>query len=435
MPDPSPTIDNAAPQRVPLSTLFLVFLRLGLTSFGGPVAHLGYFRTEFVERRRWMDDRSYADLVALCQFLPGPASSQVGMAIGLARGGWLGSLAAWAGFTLPSALMLIAFALGVAAHPEWLDSGLLQGLKVAAVAVVAQAVWGMSRTLCPDRPRAGLALAAALALLALPTVWAQVAVIVACGVAGWALLKLPGQAPAVHTGYGVSRRAGIVALALLVLLLLGMPVLAASGPLWAIADAMVRAGALVFGGGHVVLPLLQTSVVQAAVVQASEIQPAVAHGAAAQAAFTGIDNATFLAGYGAAQAVPGPLFTFAAYLGAMLPAQGSGALAWPGGWAGGLIALMAIFVPAWLLVVGALPFWDRLRQRPALQSALAGVNAGVVGLLLAALYDPVWTGAIHTRADFALGLAAFALLVVVKWSPLPVVVLAAAGGWALRALG
>jgi chromate transporter len=425
-----PAAEDRPVGRVPLGTLFMVFLRLGLTSFGGPVAHLGYFRTEFVERRRWMDDRSYADLVALCQFLPGPASSQVGMAIGLARGGWLGSLAAWAGFTLPSALLLIAFALGVAAQPGWLDSGLLQGLKVAAVAVVAQAVWGMSRTLCPDRPRAGLALAAALALLALPTVWAQVAVMVACGVAGWVLLKLPGQAPVAHSGFGVSRRAGAVALGVLALLLLGLPLLAASGPLWAIADAMVRAGALVFGGGHVVLPLLQASVVQVGAVQDGMV-----HGAAAQAAFTGIDNTTFLAGYGAAQAVPGPLFTFAAYLGAMLPAQGSGALAWPGGWGGGLIALVAIFVPAWLLVVGALPFWDRLRQRPALQSALAGVNAGVVGLLLAALYDPVWTGAIHTRADFALGLAAFALLVVAKWSPLAVVALAAAGGWALRALG
>jgi chromate transporter len=410
----------AAPPRVPLLTLFWAFLRLGLTSFGGPVAHLGYFRTEFVERRRWMDERSYADLVALCQFLPGPASSQVGIAIGLARGGWWGSLAAWAGFTLPSALVLIAFALGVASQPGWLDSGALQGLKVAAVAVVAQAVWGMSRTLCPDRLRAGLALAAALALLALPTVWAQVAVILACGLAGWALLKLPGQVPVVHQGYGVSRGAGLVALALLALGLLALPLLAASGPLLAITDAMFRAGALVFGGGHVVLPLLQASVV---------------HAPKAAAAFTGMDNASFLVGYGAAQAVPGPLFTFAAYLGAMLPAQGSGPWAWPGGWAGGLIALGAIFVPAWLLVVGALPFWDRLRQRPALQSALAGVNAGVVGLLLAALYDPVWTSAIHTRADFALGLAAFALLVVAKWSPLGVVVLTAAGGWALAALG
>jgi chromate transporter len=421
MPDPvTPADIGATPPRVPLLTIFLVFLRLGLTSFGGPVAHLGYFRTEFVERRRWMDERSYADLVAVCQFLPGPASSQVGIAIGLARGGWWGSLAAWAGFTLPSALVLIAFALGVASQPGWLDSGALQGLKVAAVAVVAQAVWGMSRTLCPDRPRAGLALGAALALLALPTAGAQVVVILACGVAGWALLKLPGQAPVVHQGYGVSRGAGIVALALLAVGLLGLPLLAATGPLLAVTDAMFRAGALVFGGGHVVLPLLQASVV---------------HAPEVSAAFTGMDNASFLAGYGAAQAVPGPLFTFAAYLGAMLPAQGSGPWAWPGGWAGGLIALGAIFVPAWLLVVGALPFWDRLRQRPALQSALAGVNAGVVGLLLAALYDPVWTSAIHTRADFALGLAAFALLVVAKWSPLAVVVLTAVGGWALAALG
>jgi len=429
MPDTATPVDTpAAPQRVPLWTILWAFLRLGLTSFGGPVAHLGYFRTEFVERRRWMDERSYADLVALCQFLPGPASSQVGIAIGLAKGGWWGSLAAWAGFTLPSALALIAFALGVAAQPGGLDSGALQGLKVAAVAVVAQAVWGMSRTLCPDRPRAGLALAAALALLALPTVGAQVAVIVACGVAGWALLKLPGQAPVAHQGYGVSATAGSVALGLLAAGLLALPLLAASGPLWAVTDAMFRAGALVFGGGHVVLPLLQAAVVHGPEAQAGHA------GLLGATGFTGMDNASFLAGYGAAQAVPGPLFTFAAYLGAMLPAQGSGALSWPGGWAGGLIALGAIFVPAWLLVVGALPFWDRLRQRPGLQSALAGVNAGVVGLLLAALYDPVWTSAIHTRADFALGLAAFALLVVAKWSPLAVVTLTAAGGWALAAL-
>jgi chromate transporter len=427
----TPTDAPAAPPRVPLLTIFWAFLRLGLTSFGGPVAHLGYFRTEFVERRRWMDERSYADLVALCQFLPGPASSQVGIAVGLARGGFAGSLAAWAGFTLPSALALIAFAAGVSTYSQGLDSGLLQGLKVAAVAVVAQAVWGMSRTLCPDRPRAAMAVASALLLLALPLAWAQVAVIAACALAGWALLRLPGQAPVVHQGYGVSRRAGVLALLIFALGLALLPlwVLAGGGPLVGIVDAFYRAGALVFGGGHVVLPLLQQAVVQAP-------EAALASGAAPGAtAFTGLDNASFLAGYGAAQAVPGPLFTFAAYLGAMLPAQGAGAMAWPGGWAGGLIALAAIFVPAWLLVVGALPFWDALRQRPGAQSALAGVNAGVVGLLGAALYDPVWTSAIHTRADFALALAAFGLLVVAKWSPVAVVVLAALGGWGLAALG
>lgn len=458
MSDATPAAEQAAvppslPLQLPLGAIFGVFLRLGLTSFGGPVAHLGYFRTEFVERRRWIDERSYADLVALCQFLPGPASSQVGLALGLRWGGAPGALAAWAGFTLPSALLLIAFALGVAAQPQWLGSGLLQGLKVAAVAVVAQAVWGMSRTLCPDRPRAGIALAAALALLALPAVWAQVAVIAACGLAGWWWLALPGQPPVAQGGWGVSRRTGAVALALLAALLLALPLAAwATGsPLLAIVDAMLRAGALVFGGGHVVLPLLQQAVVHGGEAGAALGAAAGAAGAVGQggeagaaaaggiglggAAFGGIDDATFLAGYGAAQAVPGPLFTFAAYLGAVLPAQGTGALAWPGGAAGGLIALAAIFVPAALLVVGALPFWDALRQRAALQSALAGINAGVVGLLGAALYDPVWTGAIHGRADAALALAAFALLVVARWSPLAVVALCAAGGWALAAAG
>lgn len=382
-----------------------VFLRLGLTSFGGPVAHLGYFRTEFVERRHWMDERSYADLVALCQFLPGPASSQVGIAVGLARGGWWGSLAAWAGFTLPSALLLIGFALALAQHGDWVNAGALQGLKVAAVAVVVQAVWGMSKALCPDRPRAAMAIAAALLTLLLPTAFAQVGAIVACGVMGWRLLHLPGQQAVEHRSYGVSRGAGVTALASFALLLLGLPLLAAAtaSPLLATLDAFYRAGALVFGGGHVVLPLLQTAVVPGGA----------------------LSNAEFLAGYGAAQAVPGPLFTFAAYLGAVARPEVAGL----GGWIGGLACLLAIFLPAWLLVVGALPFWDILRQRPTVQSALAGVNAGVVGILLAALYDPVWTSAIGSRADFGLALAAFALLVYARMSPLLVVILAAGTGW------
>lgn len=386
-----------------------VFLRLGLTSFGGPVAHLGYFRTEFVERRRWMDERSYADLVALCQFLPGPASSQVGIAVGMARGGWLGSLAAWAGFTLPSALVLIGFALVLSRHGEWAESGVLHGLKVVAVAVVAQAVWGMAKTLCPDRPRAALAIGAALLTLLLPTAFAQVGAIVACGLIGRMLLALPGQPAVEHRMYGVSRRAGATALALFALLLLGLPMLAAatSSPVVATLDAFYRAGALVFGGGHVVLPLLQSAVVPSGAVS----------------------NAQFLAGYGAAQAVPGPLFTFAAYLGAVMQP----AVAGIGGWMGGAACLAAIFLPAWLLVVGALPFWDALRQRPAVQSALAGINAGVVGILLAALYDPVWTSAIHNRADFGLALAAFGLLVSARWSPVLVVALSAAAGWAMSA--
>nr|WP_205964484.1 chromate efflux transporter [Ramlibacter agri] len=380
-----------------------VFLKLGLTSFGGPVAHLGYFRSEFVDRRRWFDDRSYTDLVALCQFLPGPASSQVGMAIGLARAGWLGALAAWCGFTLPSAFALIAFAYGVARWGNLAASGAVHGLKVAAVAVVAQAVWGMAKNLCPDRARAAIAVAAALLVLALPTALAQVAAIAVAGLAGWRLLKLPHQQAVAHQGYGVSRMAGVLALVLLVAGLVGLPLLAAASQsvAWKVVDGFYRAGALVFGGGHVVLPLLQAAVVPAGVVS----------------------NDQFLAGYGAAQAVPGPLFTFAAYLGAVM----QGPLT---GWQGGLVLLAVIFLPAFLLLVGALPFWDALRQRDAVQSAMAGINAAVVGILLAALYDPVWTSAIRGRADFATALAAFALLVYARVSPFLVVLLAAATGWA-----
>lgn len=384
--------------------VFLVFLRLGLTSFGGPVAHLGYFRSEFVERRSWMDDRSFSDLVALCQFLPGPASSQVGIAVGLARAGWFGALAAWIGFTIPSALALIGFAYGMARYGELANSGAVHGLKVVAVAVVAQAVWGMAKALCPDRPRAGLAIVAALLTLALPSAFGQVGAIVLSGLVGWKLLQLPHQTPAVHLAYGVSKRGGTVALVLFAALLLGLPLWASmtGSPLITLLDGFYRAGALVFGGGHVVLPLLQSTVVQGGVVS----------------------NTDFLAGYGAAQAVPGPLFTFAAYLGAVMHGPLSG-------WVGGLVFLVAIFVPAFLLVVGALPFWDTLRQRDGVQSALGGVNAGVVGILLSALYDPVWTSAIQARGDFGLALAGFGLLVYARWSPVLVVALSALGGWAL----
>ncbi|MDR6536771.1 chromate efflux transporter [Variovorax soli] len=408
-PEPAPPREgeSAAAARRPgraLEVLF-AFLRLGLTSFGGPVAHLGYFRSEFVERRRWLDDRSYSDLVALCQFLPGPASSQVGMALGLSRAGWLGALMAWTGFTLPSALVLIAFAYGITRYGDLAASGAVHGLKVVAVAVVAQAVWGMAKVLCPDRPRAGLAIFAALLTLVLPSALAQVGAILLCGLVGWRLLKLPRQQATIHIGYGVSRRAGIVALSLFAMLLAGLPLLAtASGSaLWALIEGFYRAGALVFGGGHVVLPLLQSTVVPGGAVS----------------------NADFLAGYGAAQAVPGPLFSFAAYLGAVM----SGPLS---GWAGGLVFLVVIFVPAFLLVVGTLPFWDALRQRDAIQSAMAGINAGVVGILLSALYDPVWTSAIRGRTDFAVALAAFGLLVHARVSPVFVVALAAVAGWLLQ---
>lgn len=382
------------------------FLKLGLTSFGGPVAHLGYFRAEFVQRRRWLDDRSYSDLVALCQFLPGPASSQVGMGLGLSRAGWLGALAAWAGFTLPSALLLIAFAYGIARWSAFADGGAVHGLKLAAVAVVAQAVWGMAKSLCPDRLRAALAIGAALLVLAIPSAFGQLAVIALCGIAGWRLLQLPTAQAQLHGMYRVGRRTGALAFAAYLLLLLVLPLVAAAtgSTDWRLVHGIYRAGALVFGGGHVVLPLLQATVVPSGA----------------------LTNQQFLAGYGAAQAVPGPLFTFAAYLGAVadtgLPR-----------WASGLLFLLVIFLPAFLILVAALPFWELLRHRRAVQSAMAGINAGVVGLLLAALYDPVWTSAIHGRIDFAVALAAFGLLLVARLSPIAVVALSAAAGWFLFA--
>lgn len=403
-PDDRHAIAETPPRGAVLDVL-LAFLKLGLTSFGGPVAHLGYFRTEFVERRRWLDDKSYSDLVALCQFLPGPASSQVGMALGLRRAGWWGALAAWLGFTLPSAVALILFAQGVATWSGLAASGAVHGLKVAAVAVVAQAVWGMSRALCPDRLRAGVAIGSALVVLAVPGAAGQILAIVLGGLIGRWALRLEGLAPATHQDCGVRRRTGAVLLAVCAVLLLLLPALAASqnAPLLHAASVVYQAGALVFGGGHVVLPLLQAGVVPPG----------------------WVSNDIFLAGYGAAQAVPGPLFTFAAYLGAAMPAP-------LGGWGGGLLLLVVIFLPAFLLVAGALPFWEALRQRDGVQRAMGGINAAVVGVLAAALYDPVWTSAIHGRLDFGLALAAFGLLVVAKLSPVWVVALAAAAGWLMR---
>jgi chromate transporter len=402
---PDPNVYDPAPaagRRGSALEVLRIFLRLGLTSFGGPVAHLGYFRAEFVERRRWLDDKSYADLVALCQFLPGPASSQAGIALGLGRAGWAGALAAWVGFTLPSAAALILFAYGVTQWAALAASGAVHGLKVVAVAVVAQAVWGMAKSLCPDRLRAGIAVVAALLVLAVPSAAGQIAAILAGGLIGTWRLTLAPLPPSPHRAYPVSRRTGALLLAGCALLLLVLPALAAATGSMALAAVSVfyRAGALVFGGGHVVLPLLQAGVVPNG----------------------WVSNDLFLAGYGAAQAVPGPLFTFAAYLGAVMPAP-------LGGWAGALVLLAAIFVPAFLLVAGALPFWELLRRRAAVQRALGGINAAVVGVLGAALYDPVWTSAIHGRADFGLALAAFGLLVYAKTPPLAVVALAAAGGW------
>jgi len=382
--------------------VFLVFLRLGLTSFGGPVAHLGYYRREFVERRRWLSERSYGDLVALCQFLPGPASSQVGMALGLSRAGHAGALAAWCGFTLPSAIALIVFALGIARFGDAIPAGALHGLKVVAVAVVAQAVWGMARSLCTDVLRVSLMAIAACVAILVPQAGVQVALIVAAGVAGLALFE-----PADDGGHdalpiAVGRRAASFAIALFFALLLGLPLLAQASaePALAMIDAFYRAGSLVFGGGHVVLPLLQAEVVPPG----------------------WVDDETFLAGYGAAQAVPGPLFTFAAFLGASMSAP-------PTGWAGGLLCLVAVFAPSYLLVVGALPFWERLRRNPRAKAALAGVNAAVVGLLVAALYHPVWTSAILRPQDFALALLALVALMFWKLPSWLVVLGCGAAGW------
>ena len=377
-----------------------VFLRLGLTSFGGPVAHLGYFRAEFVERRRWLDEPAFADIVALCQFLPGPASSQVGISLGILRAGLPGAFAAWLGFTSPSALAMILFAYGVTEFGDLSHAAWLHGLKIVAVAVVAQAVWGMARSLCPDRERATIAVGSAILALAVPSAAGQIGAIVAGGLIGWALLR-DGTAPQAGVGLAVHLpRVWSVAAAIAFFgLLIGLPVLAAAVPSHTIAliDSFYRSGALVFGGGHVVLPLLQAAVVPPG----------------------WVTNDTFLAGYGAAQAVPGPLFTFSAYLGTVMgPA--------PNGWTGGLICLAAIFLPSFLLLIGALPFWDTLRRRPAVQSALRGVNAAVVGLLLAALYKPVWTSAILAPADFAIGIVAFLLLALWAVPPWVVVILGAA---------
>jgi chromate transporter len=383
------------------------FLKLGLTSFGGPIAHLGYFRDELVTRRKWIDEAGYADLVALCQFLPGPASSQVGFALGLLRGGPWGAFAAWAAFTLPSALVLLLFAFGATAFEGPLGSGLLHGLKVVAVAVVAQAVWGMARTLCPDRERAGIAVAAALTVLFVAGPVGQVAAIVMGGLAGLWLCR---SAPATivgHLAFPVSKRAGMAALALFLLLLILLPVvsIAVEAQGLALFDSFYRAGALVFGGGHVVLPLLKAEVVQPGWVSAD----------------------AFLAGYGAAQAVPGPLFTFATYLGAAMGPE-------PNGLAGAAIGLVAIFLPGFLLLVGALPFWDAFRTRPVAQAAMRGTNAAVVGLLGAALYTPVWTSAILNPRDFALALVGFVLLTAWKAPPWVVVALTAVGGLGMAAL-
>lgn len=421
------------PPRLPMPSawqVFAVFLRLGLTSFGGPVAHLGYFRAEFVQRRQWLSERSYADLVALCQFLPGPASSQVGMALGLLRAGVPGALAAWLGFTLPSALLLALLGMGLASGQLVLPLEAIQGLKVVAVAVVVQAVWGMARTLCVGRVRSTLMVLACCAVLLLPGVQGQLAVMLLAAFTGWWLwgrqaadgVVADGPSTADLLQVPLGKRTG-ASLLLVFAALLGLLPLAAAfaqGSAGAISgtantalalfDAFYRAGALVFGGGHVVLPLLQTEVV----------------------APGWVSEQAFLTGYGAAQAVPGPLFTLAAFLGASL--QGGAVHGLGNGW-GAVLCLVAIFLPSFLLVLGALPFWELLRRSPQAQGALAGLNAAVVGLLLAALYQPVWVSAVQGAGDVVLALLAWSALALWRMPPWLVVLAGAGAGmlvqWAL----
>ena len=385
------------------------FLKLGLSSFGGPIAHLGYFREEFVVRRRWLDDAIYTDLVALCQFLPGPASSQVGFSIGLMRAGYLGGLAAWTGFTMPSAIALVLFAYGAHSLGGPVGIGLLHGLKLVAVAIVAQAVWGMARTLCPDRERASIAGLAALIVLFLHTSSvSQIGAILAGAVAGLWLCRSTTPASTGSIAVSVSRRVGIVSLVIFFLLLIAPPLLRGFilPPGVALFDAFYRSGALVFGGGHVVLPLLREAFVMPG----------------------WVSDDTFLAGYGAAQAVPGPLFTFAAYLGAV-------AVAPPHGVEGAALGLLGIFLPGMLILLGTLPFWETLRRRTNAQAAMRGINAAVVGLLGAALYDPVWTSSVRSRADFGVALTGFVLLIAWRAPPLFVVLVGALSGVALILFG
>jgi chromate transporter len=382
--------------------VFRVFLKLGITSFGGPIAHLGYFRDELVVRRRWIDEAGYADLVALCQFLPGPASSQVGFSLGILRGnGLLGGLAAWFAFTMPSALILFAVAMGAAAFTGPVAEGFLHGLKLVAVAVVAQAIWGMARTLAPDRPRAGIALAAVAIVVLFVGSFGQIAAIALGACAGLWLCQGEAAPVSGELNFPVTRLGGGIALALFAALLLIAPAIATatSSQGLGLFNAFYRSGALVFGGGHVVLPLLQAQVVTPG----------------------WVTNEAFLAGYGLAQAVPGPLFTFAAYLGTVMGPP-------PNGPAGAAIALVALLLPGMLLVYGMLPFWDAMRTRAAAQSAMRGTNAAVVGILGAALYNPVWTSAVLTPRDFALALGGFLLLTVWKMPPWIVVGLLAAAG-------
>ncbi|ASA26322.1 ChrA protein [Paenibacillus donghaensis] len=374
----------------------LVSTKLGLTSFGGPVAHLGYFHVEYIQKRKWLDERSYADLVALCQFLPGPASSQVGIGIGLLRGGLLGGMVAWLGFTLPSVIALVLFALLLKGF-ELGNSGWIHGLKIVAVAIVAQAVWSMGQKLTPDRTRQTLAILAMVFTLVWQTAFSQVILIVLAGIVGLLLYRNKEVPLASELHVPIKRAVAAVCLILFAGLLFVLPILRQlTDYSWvALADSFYRSGSLVFGGGHVVLPLLEREVVP----------------------MGWISKQDFLAGYGATQAVPGPLFTFSAYLGTMIH----------GVW-GAAVATVAIFLPAFLLIVGALPFWNSVRKSPVMQGALMGVNAAVVGILLAALYNPIWTSAILSTGDFVLAIVLFGMLIFWKLPPWVIVIVGALGG-------
>lgn len=385
-----------------LLEILFVSTRLGLTSFGGPTAHLGYFHEEYVRRRKWMDEKSYADLVALSQFLPGPVSSQVGIGIGVMRGGVLGGIVSFIGFTLPSVLLLILFALFLTEF-DLANAGWIHGLKIVAVAVVLHAIIGMAKSLTPDLNRKALALLALIITLLWPAAFTQVGVIVIAGVIGFLIYKNHNKDEVLNTRFPISKRFSVACLILFFGLLVMLPVIReTTGSYWiAMFDSFYRSGALVFGGGHVVLPLLE-----------QEFVP------------TGwLSEAEFLAGYGATQAVPGPLFTFAAYIGAVM-----------NGWLGGLIATIAIFLPAFLLILGALPYWDQLRNNPNIKGAIMSVNAAVVGILISALYHPIWTSSILTPIDFALGAILFSMLTYWKLPPWIVVLTGAVGGMFIHLL-
>ena len=386
--------------------VFLAFLKLGLTSFGGPIAHLGYFREELVVRRRWLNDHDYADLVALCQFLPGPASSQVGFALGLIRAGWAGALAAFVAFTLPSAVILLIFAATAVAIKGPLATGALHGLKIVAVAIIAQAVVGMARQLCPDKTRAAIAVLAVAMLAFLPGVAGMIGAIAIGAIAGLMFCHDTPRPLGGGMTQPVSPQGGVIALCIFAGLLIFLPLLAQYSEIAAVIDGFYRTGALVFGGGHVALPLLDAQMVQTGWVTPDD----------------------FVAGYGMAQAVPGPLFSFAAYLGAVMALP-------PNGVAGAGLALLAIFLPGFLLLIGVLPFWGRFRMAVWAQSLMQGANAAVVGVLGAALYSPVFTVAIHDMRELTVALAGFVALTVWRIAPIAVVIFSALAGMGLALIG